>query len=143
MAETMEDIDNGLRFHHVGYVVPSIRDAAENFARSMALEWDGRIIHDPRQTVLVSFFRPRAAGNPVIELVEPVGEESAVYRFLKRCGGLHHLCYEVDSLEKQLESCKARSDLIVRRPVPALAFDGRRIAWVYTRTKLLVEYLEK
>lgn len=135
--------DTGVTLHHVGYVVPSIQGAALGFAASLALDWDGRIIHDPLQTVYVSFFQPRAAGNPVIELVEPEGNGSAVHKFLQRGGGLHHLCYEVDSLEAQLAWTRANRDLIVRQPQPAVAFDGRRIAWVYTRNKLLVEYLER
>jgi methylmalonyl-CoA/ethylmalonyl-CoA epimerase len=136
-------LENGVGLHHVGYVVPSIQGAAEGFVRSLALQWDGRIVHDPLQTVYVSFFEPCAAGNPVIELVEPEGNGSAVHKFLQRGGGLHHLCYEVDSLERQLEWTRTNRDLIVRQPQPAVAFDGRRIAWVYTRNKLLVEYLER
>jgi hypothetical protein len=38
---------------------------------------------------------------------------------------------------------KARGALIMRRPKPAVAFEGRRIAWMLTREKLLVELLEK
>lgn len=142
MTESM-DFDNGVALHHVGYVVASIQGAAESFARSLALEWDGRIIHDPLQTVYVSFFSPKVAGNPVIELVQPEGEDSAVAKFLRRGGGLHHLCYEVNGLDEQLRWTRANRDLIARPPMPATAFEGRRIAWVYTKTKLLVEYLER
>jgi methylmalonyl-CoA/ethylmalonyl-CoA epimerase len=135
--------NNEVQLHHVGYVVRSIPQEAETFARSLALDWDGKIIHDPLQTVYVSFFHPTVDGNPTIELVEPEDNGSAVHKFLQRGGGLHHLCYEVASLEKQLEWTKQNRDLIVRRPVPAVAFSGRRIAWVYTRSKLLLEYLER
>jgi methylmalonyl-CoA/ethylmalonyl-CoA epimerase len=135
--------ENGSTLHHIGFVVASIQSAAAGFVRSLALEWDGRIIHDPVQTVYVSFFHPASAGNAVIELVEPEGNGSAVHKFLRRGGGLHHLCYEVDSLEEQLERTKANRDLVVRPPQPAVAFDGRRIAWTYTRNQLLVEYLER
>jgi methylmalonyl-CoA/ethylmalonyl-CoA epimerase len=136
-------MENGATLHHIGFVVASIQSAAAGFVRSLALEWDGRIIHDPLQTVYVSFFHPALAGNAVIELVEPEGNGSAVHKFLQRGGGLHHLCYEVDSLERQLERTRANRDLIVRPPQPAVAFDGRRIAWTYTRNQLLVEYLER
>ncbi len=136
--------DNGLNFHHVGYVVTSIEKTGESFARSMGLEWNGCIIHDPLQSVRVSFFNPRQAGNPVIELVEPAGDESPVRRFLeKRGGGLHHLCYQVDSLEAALDKARENRGIIASPPKPAVAFDGRRIAWVYTKERLLVEYLEK
>jgi methylmalonyl-CoA/ethylmalonyl-CoA epimerase len=132
-----------MRIHHVGYVVRSIQQAAPGFIDSLQLDWDGRVIHDPVQTVCVSFFQPRATGSPSIELVEPAKAGSAVQKFLDKGGGLHHLCFEVESLDEQLERTRASRDLVVHPPVPAVAFEGRRIAWVYTKNKLLVEYLEK
>jgi len=56
---------------------------------------------------------------------------------------LHHLCYEVENLEQQLAFCRSQGSLITRPPLPAVAFGGRRIAWVYTKNKLLLEYLER
>lgn len=141
MSEAL--FNNEVRHHHVGYVVKSIRQEAEKLVCSLALHWDGKIIHDSLQTVYVSFFQPLVAGNPTIELVEPEDNGSTVHKFLQRGGGLHHLCYEVASLEEQLEWTKRNRDLIVRPPAPAVAFEGRRIAWVYTRSKMLLEYLER
>ena len=137
------DFENAVTFHHVGYVVKSIEVIATNFAQSLSLLWNGEIFYDPLQGARVSFFQSSKSGNPTIELVAPEGTGSPVYRFLQQGGGLHHLCYEVDSLEKQLHHVRSNGDLIVRRPLPAVAFGGRRITWVYTRNKLLVEYLER
>jgi methylmalonyl-CoA/ethylmalonyl-CoA epimerase len=78
----------------------------------------------------------------MIELVEPAGPESPVSRILKRGGGLHHLCYEVENLESHLEFCRSVGMTIMRKPVPAVAFGGRRIAWVLAKRRLLIEYLE-
>ncbi|MBV9483088.1 MAG: VOC family protein [Acidobacteria bacterium] len=130
-------------FHHVGFVVSSIPKAAPGFAESLDAEWDGAIVHDMHQTVRVTFLRSRQLGNPLFELVEPAGEQSPVMSLAKRGGGLHHVCYMADALEKKLADCRARHCLIVRPPLPAAAFGGRRIAWVYTPNKLLIEYLER
>jgi methylmalonyl-CoA/ethylmalonyl-CoA epimerase len=111
--------------------------------RSLAMTWDGRLIHDPALTVYAAFLYPRAPGNPTIELVEPDGSSSVVQKFLKRGGGLHHLCYEVDNLERQLEFAKRNRDLLVRPLVQAVAFEGRQVAWIYTKNKILVEYVER
>lgn len=133
----------GLSFHHVGFVIASIKKAGESIAQSLGTEWDGEIIHDPLQHVRVAFLRAGAPNDPLVELVEPVGPESTVSQFLKRGGGLHHLCYEVNSLGEQLEVSKALGGLVARQPLPAVAFGGRRIAWVYTKNRLLLEYLER
>jgi methylmalonyl-CoA/ethylmalonyl-CoA epimerase len=130
-------------FHHVGFVVASIEKSVKGFLESTESEWDGVVTHDPNQGVQVTFLRSNEAANPLIELVEPAGENSPVIPFLKKGGGLHHLCYEVDSLEKQLELIRSKGGLITRQPLPAVAFGGRRIAWVYTKNKLLIEYLER
>jgi methylmalonyl-CoA/ethylmalonyl-CoA epimerase len=130
-------------FHHFGFVVPSIQDIVRSFAESMSSNWDGEIIHDPNQRVHVTFLCGKNPEDPLIELVEPADDGSPVLSFLKRGGGLHHVCYVVDSLDKQLEDCRARHSLVVRPPLPAAAFGERRIAWVYTKNKLLVEYLER
>jgi methylmalonyl-CoA/ethylmalonyl-CoA epimerase len=130
-------------FHHIGFVVASIQNSVPGFLDSLEAEWDGIIFHDPNQNVRVTFLRSKHAANPVIELVEATGEDSPVTPFLKRGGGLHHLCYEIESLDDQLVLSRARGGLVVKPPLRAAAFGGRRIAWVYTRDKLLLEYLER
>lgn len=135
--------NSGQKLHHLGFVVADIAAGMKGFVGSLAATWDGRVFEDPHQKVKVAFLSTRA-GDPLIELAEPAAEDSPVRRFLtERGGGLHHVCYEVGDLEEQMAEMKARRCTIVRRPKPAIAFDGRRIAWVLTAEKLLVELLEK
>jgi methylmalonyl-CoA/ethylmalonyl-CoA epimerase len=134
---------NGV-LHHLGFVVSSISAAAEDFAVSISARWDGEIIFDPIQKVRVSFFYPADTRNPVFELVEPASEGSPVSNFLKKKGGgLHHVCYEVDDLESGLRAARDAGLAIAADPAPAVAFDGRRIAWVTSKRRLLVELLER
>lgn len=130
-----------LRLHHVGFVVGNIEQAMPGFLRSLAACWDEQVFHDPLQKVKVAFLTTRAE-DPQIELVEPAGEDSPVLRFLEQGGGLHHVCYEVADLEQELVEFRSRGAVIAKRPKPAVAFGGRRIAWVITAEKLLVELLE-
>lgn len=129
--------------HHVGFVVAAIAPAMEGFLRSLNAKWDERVFEDPLQKVRVAFLST-APGEPQIELVEPAGESSPVHKFLvEKGGGLHHFCYETDNLDAELQAFRSRRATPVRRPMPAVAFDGRRIAWVMTRENLLVELLER
>lgn len=129
-------------FHHVGFVVGSIQETVHSLAQSLDAEWDGHIIHDPNQAVRVTFLRSKNRADPLFELVEPVGEKSPVLSFAEKGGGLHHVCYVVESLDTMLTQCRSQGMILVRPPLPAAAFGGRRIAWVYTRSRLLIEYLE-
>jgi len=132
-----------LRFHHLGYVVSSIETAMPGFVRSLLVTWDGRVVEDPLQKVRVAFLSTRPEA-PLVELVEPVGADSPGLRFLQeKGGGMHHVCYEVADLEQELAGLRARGAALAKRPKPAVAFGGRRIAWVITAEKLLVELLEE
>ncbi|HVO63592.1 MAG TPA: VOC family protein [Terriglobales bacterium] len=130
-------------FHHVGFVVASIQDTVHGFAQSLDATWDGHIVHDANQCVRVTFLAGKNPADPLFELVEPAGEKSPVLSFAQKGGGLHHVCYVVQSLEGTLLECRKRGMIIVRPPLPAAAFGARRIAWAYSRTKLLIEYLEE
>lgn len=131
-----------VRMHHIGYVLASIEEDAEDFARSLGATWDGKIVFDPLQKVRVTFLEGASETDSLIELVEPGGLESPVSRFLEHGGGLHHVCYEVADMERHIAFCKSMGTLVIRKPTPAVAFDGRCIAWALTKQKLLVEFLE-
>ena len=79
----------------------------------------------------------------MVELVEPVGPRSPVRKFAEAGGGLHHICYEVDDLKSRIAASQEAGGTLVRVPLPAVAFEGRKIAWILTAQKLLVEYLER
>lgn len=131
-----------MKLHHFGFVVVDVAAGAAGFKRSLTASWDGRIFADPLQKVKVTFLST-GPGDALIELVQPDAEDSPVSRFLReKGGGFHHACYEVDDLERQMAEMKSRGALIARRPHPAVAFEGRRIAWMLTSEKLLVELLE-
>jgi methylmalonyl-CoA/ethylmalonyl-CoA epimerase len=133
---------NGV-LHHLGFVVKSISDVAEEFAASISASWDGEITHDPIQRVRVSFLDPVDPRNPVFELVEPASDESPVSNFLRKGGGLHHVCYEIDDLESGLQEARRAGLITVALPAPAVAFGGRRIAWICSKRRLLMELLER
>jgi methylmalonyl-CoA/ethylmalonyl-CoA epimerase len=131
-----------VKLHHIGFVLPSIQETALSLVRALGATWDGNIVFDPVQNVQVTFLQGAHAADSLIELVEPGGPESPTSRFLERGGGLHHLCYEVEDLKSHLTFCKSVGTMIIQKPVPAVAFGGRYIAWALTKRRLLVEFLE-
>ena len=63
------------------------------------------------------------AGQSEIELLEPIIPENGVGRFLaRRGGGLHHVCFETEDVERELSRARARGlQLIDQQPRPGLA----------------------
>jgi methylmalonyl-CoA/ethylmalonyl-CoA epimerase len=98
-------------------------------------------VPDPVQHVTVRF--AELPGGTVIELVEPLGEKSPVHSIIGSSrGGLYHLCYEVDDLDGELERFRDKGCLPLGKPVPATAFNGRRIAFLLTPERDLIEFVE-
>lgn len=83
-------------------------------------------------------------GNVEIELIEPISPDSAVAKFLEKKGeGVHHICFEVDDVDKELESLAARGvDLIDKQGRKGLA---GKIGFLHPRSTkgVLVELAQK
>jgi len=129
--------------HHIGYVVASIAEDIDRWKLALSAISVTETYDDEIQQARVAFLDLPPAGLTKVELVEPLGQDSRVASFLEKGGGLHHLCFEVDDLERQISEMKIQNAMLLRRPQPAVAFGGRRIAWMLTREKLLIEYLER
>lgn len=140
--QNLGDSPTGQRLHHTGFVVKAIAPVIESFCRSVGGRGWTQTWEDPIQKVRVAFILPANLEEACIELVEPCGEQSPTHKILAKGGGLYHLCYEVGDLEQAIREAGARGLTMVRKPQPAVAFDGRRIAWFFSREKLLIEYLE-
>ena len=132
-----------MHLHHIGYVVESIENALPGLLRSLGANWDGYIFEDPYQKVRAAFLSTDRL-DAQIELIQPTADDSPVSKFLQeRGGGLHHCCFEVQSLDESISTMRKEGALLAKRPRPAVAFGGRLIAWLLTPEKLLVELLQK
>jgi len=128
------------RLHHIGYLVGDLAEA-DVFRDRFGYVVEGEIVEDPVQTAFVRFIRdPRSAS--LIELVMPTGPESKLTRALAKGGGLHHLCYEVDDMNRACEHLRDQGMLALADPTPAVAFGAKRIAWFMDRGAMLIELVE-
>lgn len=125
--------------HHFGFAVRSIVECAERISSVVEGEWLGDIIEDPLQQVRVSFISIKNC--PKLELVEPINDASPINGYIKKGTPMYHICYEVNDIVKSIKYQKAIGSLVISDPKPAVAFNGREIAWVYTRDKMLIEFL--
>jgi methylmalonyl-CoA/ethylmalonyl-CoA epimerase len=130
------------RTHHIGVLVKDIASAAVSYAENLGYETKSKIFHDPVQTAFVQFLA--LPGDSVcLELIAPDGPDSRLAIALKKGGGINHICYEVPAIEDAVLLLRDRKYVTIQAPVPAVAFNGRRIAWLMNRDYLLVELVEK
>jgi methylmalonyl-CoA/ethylmalonyl-CoA epimerase len=128
---------------HVGVAVPSLGPAAEALTDLFGYKVVSGRYDDPIQKVTVLFLAKTARDVAEIELIAPLGADSPIQSMLaKSGGGAYHLCFETNELDGALEHARKNGCIVVAAPAPAVAFEGRRIAWIYTRSRQLFELVE-
>jgi methylmalonyl-CoA/ethylmalonyl-CoA epimerase len=119
-----------IKINHIGLAVPDI----EAFLRKTTPLYEGfsrgAVIVNERQKVRELFLTD---GATTVELLEPLGEGSPLRAFLDRNprGGLIHLALEVVDLDAAIARVIAAGGRLIVAPVPDVAFNERRIAFVY------------
>ncbi len=133
----------GFRLMHVGVAVPKLDPVAESLSKLFGYRVIAGPFDDPVQKVTVNFLTTAATDSVEIELIAPLTEDSPIRAMLnKNGGGAYHLCFETADIDKALEHAVSNGCLIVSQPAPAVAFGGRRIAWIYTGARQLFELVE-
>lgn len=129
-----------MKLHHIGIVVDDIERLRPFYIEMLGMEPLSSVVADPIQRVKVQFLGD--ASSVCLELIQPMGEGSPVSLFLNKGGGLYHMCFKVKDLDLFLVNVQSMGGIIAKGPDPALAFDGRRVAFVVFREVGLVEFVE-
>ena len=124
---------------HLGMAVKDLEEAREFYRSVFGLESSEPII-DGDGMIKVSMVR---VGQTLIELLQPIGSEGVMAKFLEKRGeGFHHICYEVDDINAEIASIKATGLEILGDPKP-----GAEGMSVFLHPKgthgVLVELVEK
>lgn len=85
-----------------------------------------------------------AAGEALVELLEPAVPGTPIAKFVARRGaGIHHLCLAVDDLDATLQQCRAAGIVLVDE-TPRLGAEGKRVAFLHPRSTggILIELTE-
>lgn len=104
----------------------------------------GPVVVNERQRVREMFITD---GGTVLELLEPLDRQSPIVEFLERNGGggLVHVAIEVDDLDDAIMRIRQAGGRVVVGPEPDVAFDERRIAFVFLHDQIteLIERTER
>jgi methylmalonyl-CoA/ethylmalonyl-CoA epimerase len=131
-----------LRFLHVGVAVPALEEARSLYETSLGCRLTAGPFEDPLQEARVCFLQPPGGAADRLELIAPLGAGSRVNAFIAKGLGGYHLCFEAVSFDQTLSELRARGFVLFHPPAPAVAFGGRRIAWLYTPIRQLLEIVE-
>jgi methylmalonyl-CoA/ethylmalonyl-CoA epimerase len=129
-----------VQMDHVGIAVRSIDVAADRLCALLGYARKTGKVTNTRHRVNVQFLGK--VGSLDIKLIEPADEESPLWEFVKRGGGLHHLCFKVADVEQVCAELSAQGVRIISPPAPGEAFNDRLIAFCYLGLGLNIEIID-
>lgn len=129
------------RIDHFGVAVADLDQALALYANLFGYRLLRGPYDDPQQEARVAFIGNNS-DDPPLELVAPLGAGSQVERVLKKGLSLYHVCYETPNVDEAIAQLRGQRCLLLSGPTPAVAYDGRPIAWLYTPNRQLIELVE-
>lgn len=129
------------KIEHIGIAVKNIEQSNELFKKLFGREYY-KIEKVESEGVNTSFFM---LGETKIELLEATNETSAISKFIEKKGeGIHHIAYEVDNIEQEMERLKNEGfELIHTQPKDGA--DNKRICFLHPKSTngVLVELCQE
>jgi methylmalonyl-CoA/ethylmalonyl-CoA epimerase len=129
-----------LQIDHIAVAVRSLDAAAEKLCALLGYVRKTTPVTNTRQRVRVLFLsKPQSLD---IKLIEPSDEQSPLWSFVQKGGGLHHVCFKVPDVTAAAVEMAARGARVIAGPEPGEAFDDSLIAFCYLGFGLNVELID-
>lgn len=118
------------RIDHIGVAVNDLDEAVALYSERLGMPVEHRetVAEQGVEAVLLG------VGVSHVELLSPLGPDTAVGRFLERNGpGMHHVAYGTDDIDSAIDSARAAGlELIDERPRTGIR--GSRVAFLHPRS---------
>jgi methylmalonyl-CoA/ethylmalonyl-CoA epimerase len=128
------------RIDHIGVAVDDLEEAVSLYSERLGMPVQHRetVAEQGVEAVLLG------VGESHVELLSPLGPDTAVGRFLERNGpGMHHVAYGTHDLESALDDARAAGLALIDEQ-PRTGIRGSRVAFVHPRSTggVLTELVE-
>lgn len=119
------------RLNHVAIAVPDIAKAAEVYRTTLGATVSETVPQPDHGVSTVFITLP----NTKIELLEPLGRNSPIAKFLERNpdGGMHHLCYEVDDIRAARDQLKSEGARVLGDGEPKIGAHGKPVLFLHPK----------
>ena len=118
------------RLDHVAVLVPDLAQALDFWQEKLGLVLE-QVETISSMEVKIAFL---PLGESEIELVQPTTEDSGLAKYLdKRGPGLHHICIEVEDIQKKLDELSEQGVRLIDE-APVMMDDGRQLAFIHPKS---------
>lgn len=125
---------------HIGLVVKSLEEGINHWKKAFGYRQMTSIVKNSMQKVNVVFLSKK--NSLTIKLIEPVDESSLVYKYAMRGGGMHHICFQCDDMNKELVRLGDLGLRVLTKLQPGEAFENENIAFVFAKNGINIELIE-
>nr|WP_321409417.1 VOC family protein [uncultured Carboxylicivirga sp.] len=129
-----------MKIDHIGIVVRSMEEGINQWKDNFGYSQMTKPTLNTRQKVNIVFMEKE--NSITIKLIEPSEDESPMFQFAKRGGGLHHLCFIVDELVQEIDILKNKGLFLISPPQPGEAFGNNNIAFLLGKDNLNIELID-
>jgi methylmalonyl-CoA/ethylmalonyl-CoA epimerase len=131
------------RLNHVGVATPDVKAAAKIYAELYGAADATEAKDFPRLGVRVIFVN---ISNMQIELIEPLGPNSAITKFLEKNpkGGQHHMCFEVDDIIAARDAMREGGATVLGTGEPYIGAHGVPVIFIHPKDTggVLIELMQ-
>ncbi|HEY8918924.1 MAG TPA: methylmalonyl-CoA epimerase [Chitinophaga sp.] len=130
-----------LKVEHIGIAVTSLADAIPLFEKLLNSPCYKQEAVETEQ-VLTAFFRQ---GESKVELLEAMGPESVIARFIAKKGaGIHHIAFEVSNIEEEMQRLAAEGFTLLQDK-PRQGADNKLVCFLHPKdtSGVLVELCQE
>jgi len=119
------------RLNHVAIAVRDIAKAAEVYRATLGAEVSAAVPQPDHGVTTVFISLP----NTKIELLEPLGANSPITKFLERNpdGGIHHVCYEVEDIRAARDRLKRQGARVLGDGEPKTGAHGKPVLFLHPK----------
>ncbi len=116
------------RLNHVAIAVPDMEAAARVYRETLGARLSDATPQPDHGVTTVFVELP----NTKIELLEPLGDDSPIAKFLQRntVGGIHHLCYEVEDIYAARDQLRASGATVLGSGEPRIGAHGKPVLFL-------------
>jgi methylmalonyl-CoA/ethylmalonyl-CoA epimerase len=119
------------RLNHVAIAVRDIAKAANVYRTVLGAQVSAEVPQPDHGVTTVFITLP----NTKIELLQPLGDNSPVAKFLDRNpdGGIHHVCYEVSDIITAREHLEAAGARVLGDGEPRIGAHGKPVLFLHPK----------
>jgi methylmalonyl-CoA/ethylmalonyl-CoA epimerase len=119
------------RLNHDAIAVGDIAKAAKVYRDTLGADVSDKVAQPDHGVSTVFINLP----NTKIELLEPLGANSPIAKFLDRNpdGGIHHICYEVDDIIVARDKLRAEGARVLGDGSPKIGAHGKPVLFLHPK----------